>query len=1427
MAAVESDEYNLQDAWDRVCTSFAQTTKVDLTATPKFSVDEVLDQIRGKQEDDDERNNKYKTAKDVIGKTLKFVMVLGGIAAQGASMVFAPSSLCFNAISYLVNTGAKYKRIFSSLTELFRRISDVLERCKIYMRLPANAVDVALRKIINEELVCFVDICALSIKVLKGHKVFTALKVFAFDGDEGVSGQLARLASLVERESQMRATLGFESQKTTERGVIETREGTRKINTTVDKLLTFEKKRDADTVTKRLLDSIDSSLDNPSEAFKATQINYKRLLNDQVQGSGEWLQSDPLFTKWVSPEDSSLSVLGISGGEGYGKSFLFATIIQKLLEAHSHPADDLTCTSVAYYIFQGEKKNFSLVQALKTLAWQISSRDVVYRKDLASAKTEGISQIRDLWDVLFAKSYRSDSTFFLLLDGVDQADKKQLKELVHLLTEIQMGMQKRSVSWPQFKLRIVLSGRDETISKIKGHMGDGLSVIDVASKNSEDMEKFIIDRMNKMEILSLNDSDQVLSLRREILENLTTQTRGDFVNVGLLLHEISGKQRPGEIRDILSRSGGNRSDTIVRKIEQLNETLSDDDISDLNILLTWVVFSIRDLTLEELESVLTLKTGEASLRPLAEKITDQYSSLFTIKGEPHPITKVIPITSRVTLVSDSIERFLRTKNESESIEDSQELNLSGDVSEAEVRIVRRFLESVCDPRLFGKFGFDEFFQRKLKGKTARVGLDIETAHLRILATCLQALRSQDSRHLAFNRYAAVFFAEHLKQADPSLTQPQHKTALGPQLVSLFTDEKIIRDWWTPNNPWPRFDWIYSDEYAEVSLKWLQDSAVTKNLSDEESKWVKSLSSKSEPDADIMEHIARSVAQAWLQLGAYDVAESFAAVHGYITKIENRKNPDIKRSTEDPKAEEIDACQILEAAEWARKKLGLESFSYEENRNLARTLREYSKHDEATERFKLTSSLDKYNWFSQWGLATCYANQKEYALAIETVQDAINTIRCGDVTEDYETLPELDRDLAKWNEEAGDSATAFAIYEKVIRENPDDYEAALDMMLLFHKDKHYEGLLGFLESLKSSTDERTGLDRRTTAFHVHYANEEYHSALFALVSDGKAFDAIYQSYDMAIIAARERLAEGREKGDTDEENISSACLAVLMHNFALLCYQNGADDLERREFAIDQWVRILQIHEISDVSYLTVTKSYVRPKLANVCFKEALRDPASGMPYLEQLEQLAALTATDGEGIGQSGTYPSELLAWYHATQGDDQKSKDAVRTHVKRNIDILSDDDPLNDWRGYRGLARYFMCAGQDADALAAWSLIVPLDDTEVKSDPLESPSALKRKGPLNDVCDGDCETEWEYADDIYVCRECDYLEFDLGCLNKLRDGKLDSHICGKDHKMLHVPSFDPVRHEEIGEGNVMVGEEVLSVNDWLQRIKEQWGIRT
>lgn len=82
------DDYNLQEAWDRHCGAFAKMTNgLDLTKSPRYTPDQVLEQIRAKQHEDDEKNAKFKVAKDVISKTLDCISILSGIAAQGSSMV--------------------------------------------------------------------------------------------------------------------------------------------------------------------------------------------------------------------------------------------------------------------------------------------------------------------------------------------------------------------------------------------------------------------------------------------------------------------------------------------------------------------------------------------------------------------------------------------------------------------------------------------------------------------------------------------------------------------------------------------------------------------------------------------------------------------------------------------------------------------------------------------------------------------------------------------------------------------------------------------------------------------------------------------------------------------------------------------------------------------------------------------------------------------------------------------------------------------------------------------------------------------------------------------------------------------------------------------------------------------------------------------
>jgi hypothetical protein len=69
-------------------------------------------------------------------------------------------------------------------------------------------------------------------------------------------------------------------------------------------------------------------------------------------------------------------------------------------------------------------------------------------------------------------------------------------------------------------------------------------------------------------------------------------------------------------------------------------------------------------------------------------------------------------------------------------------------------------------------------------------------------------------------------------------------------------------------------------------------------------------------------------------------------------------------------------------------------------------------------------------------------------------------------------------------------------------------------------------------------------------------------------------------------------------------------------------------------------------------------------------------------------------------------------------------------------------------------------------------------------------------------------------------------VQFDKECLEKHRDGTGDGKLCSKHHDTLHVPAYDAAEREKIGEGNVKVGEEIMSQDDWLQRIRKEWGIK-
>jgi hypothetical protein len=210
--------------------------------------------------------------------------------------------------------------------------------------------------------------------------------------------------------------------------------------------------------------------------------------------------------------------------------------------------------------------------------------------------------------------------------------------------------------------------------------------------------------------------------------------------------------------------------------------------------------------------------------------------------------------------------------------------------------------------------------------------------------------------------------------------------------------------------------------------------------------------------------------------------------------------------------------------------------------------------------------------------------------------------------------------------------------------------------------------------------------------------------------------------------------------------------------------------------------------------------------------QAGTDPATSaelIAYVESLSQWA--TEADAADFNSfNATAVRATLGRAFSRAGMHAAAREQLRTNVEVALVLLSDDDPLNDWQGYRHLGRALMDYGDLDNAAAAWSMIgpitsvrraafLPLHETEHAASPgLDGASpepangadrkAASKTGDLTlpTVSLGRMPMTCTYA----RC-DCRDVQFDAGCLAKLRAGSLKADACNPDHCFLHVPTWD------------------------------------
>lgn len=932
-----TDETDLQRMWEET-----QTEYRELAGLKNDGLLEILtiDDVLGKLDEDKIKDEKGKTtkrgrAKDLVRKTLVCVDSLGHIAAQGASIVsehrqgngtyliawqvFGPSQMCFNAISFIITSAQKYSKIFADILELLERVSVFLERFQIHTR-TANIgdghIDPRLGRLVHQLLQSFMRICIITIKLThRDHRLLAFGKILLYDSDGGVQNELDKFERLVGDELGMTVALILESSKSTEAtvltGFVETQSmiqgvgsqlGDQVVNvaSSVQNLRVVLERTEKEKKSKEIAEVNRVKIRDffgIKEKEEPWTSTYEKLVATLIPQSGNWLlKNDTTFSDWSKAYIDAKYTIAVEGKDGFGKSCLFAAVVRHLLRLPTTQVSERR-SAVAYFFLQsdaqenkdtkeahGEKQREPLDMALISIIWQLTNKDIAFRKFVAAAcnSREEPADIEELWTRLVISHSNIDASFYILLDGIESLDGERTQRLFRIIRR-SMDMNNRS---QHLRIQWFVTGRPSSFSP-SPHMTLEESPIVrkfiLGTCNQEDILNFIDISMNEMTALVNKSNDpQKHQLRLTIRERLSEGVCGDFTKLSYKLRDISTKSRVDEIEEVLTHINEDIEVTITRQLKRLNVELDERDVVDLNEMLVWIVAIGSScpwaVTIPLLEEILSLRDTPQSLVPLQDRIKTTFAPLLEIVSSPYTVELQVGLTASL------LEYF----EGSSLIEDANVSATSNSLHPSEIAIVKRILQNFCDEDLFRRFEFENYFQQKTTKSKTTINVDISKVHVKIVDTLLMMLCGEHTTkwpHLV--QYAIEHLADHLEEDKWASADQETKRNTGRLLVKLFTEERIINQTWTREQSlWAvGYYWIIAESDVRNTLVWFKDPATTLDVSEQHRSWIANLSGNNpSQQVNLLKNVVLVLAKLWLRDPHWWAIEKFRIVHSFLTKV---------------------------------------------------------------------------------------------------------------------------------------------------------------------------------------------------------------------------------------------------------------------------------------------------------------------------------------------------------------------------------------------------------------------------------------------------------------------------------------------------------------------------------------------------------------
>ncbi|KAF6827261.1 nacht and tpr domain protein [Colletotrichum plurivorum] len=1402
---------------------YAVSTGLDLKDymnPPMRSTEDLMNVVNRQNGHFQTFREKRQTLFQYLSAACKPLEVVGEALAGASEDVFPPGQVLFASVVYLINAANDVSACYDSIIDLFDQMQDFTVRLKFYVS----------QKISNElhDKVVKILVTIFEIFVLAEHEVrsgrFKSYIKRLFGKESKVPEAMKKLATLTEGEERL--------------VIAETSAGVKRSLSNQDRLLEMMSRVDTNVQTlraeTRVTQTREQALSSNRDKLKGIlqpsvwpEDTLSALSRTRTPGTCDWILRDPSLKAWIAGD---IRFLWVVGNPGTGKSYLTSRLVswgQDLLN------NEDTNSMMGYFFFrQNNPESRSMTRALRDMAYQISEQDVFYGKQLIRevSNSDEIKTVSSAFRKLLVEPCVPDRWkrhIYILLDGLDEADPREVKEFLSLLDDLNQQSAEGT------RVQVALIGRPSLQDEIMDYLGNDstggqqLRTVHVTSdRNSSDIVSYIVEGVNSARILRGSTED----FKDSVIDAMVKQVDGLFILAKFMLAELSRIRHPRRILESLQSYPKEINGMLKKAVLGFSSSITQEEADDLNEILRWVSVAEMGLTLEQIEAVLTLKMGDAPFR-LEESLRGQFSCFFTLEREDGLSTADLADRHELHR-SNSLIDLDTTKRTSPDFLDAD-------------KDIEYFSNKSTTYITFFHLSVKEFFREDVStdlradAQSPAIGFKLADARLHVLKTCLRIFTDPTyftlgQEGLSLQRYAAWYWPEHLEDVKLSELSAAEKADIGKRLYTMLTDSTVLLTW---TNLFEESLDIWTDKNIEVVSRWLRDADVLSGLSPEQKAWATAAASS---PARLLEPMGRTFAKAWLVEGfgmymptlfCFGVVQclplleegkpwSYSELHWQEVRVEDR----IKR-----------------AADWANHPKTGHWY-----RRIGSTLLNLGEHMQALEYFDKALSTDSNIVESCGRMGLCYALSGNYqkALKLHLMAEVVEQDRMkkglyqmdSEIKGSKWRLYKNQAQIAECYNRMGRVESAIAYCRKAIKNAFDapDFEPEAAYMRVLAENNRVAEMMSLFDELDGRYTERG--NSRFVMFLLSQVPDPSIRDWFpqAAARTGKT-DVLAERYADAITTARS--AQDSRKEFYLRNSLGNVYMSAQHYDDAIaiqeaICF---FDYKARGSLG----VRIEYI-----ASFKQLARAY---SLKALEADESLRSEAVD-PWIKKLEELMAQQRKYQNRdvplhmAGFDFNEASIFLILLYRLRGREQESRKLLEGLISESLDLLEDDEPQNDETSIRNLQRTMIAAGDQVNAQALWqsvrappaaaNLAGHLVHERRSSSPRIGGVSPRRRGKkitltkvFSDTSDFACDhclKRFEPADKFAVCWYCVDSKFCLPCLAIVRSQDFTpghTSPCKASHDWLIVPPLP----QELQEGEIFVNGQVQRLGEWKSALRKKW----